>query len=296
MKNEKLKVFNVLKLLTLTALVLLMSACSYETVPQGTKGKVLDRQGFHPEVYTPSRVEVGWHGKLILVDTTTKTVNEVVTVRMKDNMDLIANVRFRLKMGTNPKSLDAVFNAIRPNGNMITTQQLYLAYGKMIVNKVVREVLSDYKISDVQPNFKRISAKIYTHILEDFKPTPLVISDVALGKLTYPKIIDDAILAAASRTLAIKKAEANVLVKMKEMEGQERVADAQYRIKMKEAKRIRDFNKMIANGVTPSLLKLREIEVQQALVEAISKNDVTTIFIPYGSTNSPGAQMRMFQK
>jgi len=257
---------------------------------------VLDRQGFHPEVYPPSRVDVGLHGRLILVDTTTKTVNEVVTVRMKDNMDLVTNVRFRLKMGTNPKSLNAVFNAIRPNGNMITNQQLYLAYGKMIVNKVVREVLSEYNISDVQPNFKRISAKIYTQILEDFKPTPLVISDVALGKLIYPKIIDEAILAAASRTLAIKKAEANVLVKMKEMEGQERVADAQYRIKMKEAKRIKDFNKMIAKGVTPALLKLRELEVQQALVEAISKNDVTTVFIPYGSSNSPGAQMRMFQK
>jgi len=273
-----------------------LASCGYETVPQGTKGKILDREGFHPDVYVPSRVNVGMHGRLILVDTTTATVNEKITVRMKDNMDLVSQVRFRLRMGDKPESLNAVFNAIRPaDGNLITVAQLYHTYGKMIVNKVVREVLSEYKIADVQPNFKKISADIYKQILEEFKPTPLVITDVALGKLDYPEVIDNAILSAAKRELEIKQAEANVLVQMKTMEGQERVADAQYRIKMKEAKRIRDFNRMIANGVTDQLIKLRGLEVQQALVQAIDKGDTTTIFIPYGAMNTTAGQMRIMR-
>jgi len=80
---------------------------------------------------------------------------------------------------------------------------------------------------------------------------------------------------------------------MKEIEGRERVAKAEYHIKMEEAKRIRDFNKLIAHGVTPQLLKLRELEVQQAMVGAIGKGDVTTVFIPYGAVNTPGMNMRM---
>ena len=286
-------------IMVLMATVLLgLSACGYQSVPQGTKGKVLDREGFHPEVYVPSRVNVGFHGHLVLVDTTTKTVNEPVTVRMKDNMDLIAHVRFRLRMGEQPESLSAVFNAIRPGGILnelpvITSQQLYNNYGKMIVNKVVRETLSAYNIGDVQKNFKKISADMYKQIIMEFKSTPLVISDVALGKLDYQTVINSAILSAAKRELEIKQAEADVLVKMKRMEGQERVADAEYRIKMKEAKRIKDFNKMIAKGVTPELIKLRELEVQQSLVRAIKENDTATIFIPYGAVNTTAGQMRM---
>ena len=265
-------------LITLTAVM--FSACSYESVPQGAKGKVLDRGGFHPEVYPPSRVDVGTYGKLILVDTTTHTVNETVTVRMNDNMNLVPQVRFQLRMGSKTKSLDAVFNDIKPkNGKLITLQQVYDTYGKMIVNKVTREVLSPYAIGDVNKNFNRISAAIYKKVKEDFKPTPLAISDVALGKLTYPKIIDDAIQAAAKRELEIKTAEADVQVKMTELTGREKLAAGKYRIAMQLAKRDRDANKMIAAGITPALLKLRELENQALLIEAIKGNQ-NVIYLP----------------
>jgi len=171
-----------------------MSGC-HETVPQGTKGKILDREGFQPEIYPPSRVYTGLHGKLILVETVTHTVNETVTVRMKDDMNLIAQVRFQLRMGEKPESLNAVFNDIKPanGGNIIYLQQVYNVYGKMLVNKITREVLSQYNIGDVNDNFNHISADIYKKTLAAFKPTPLIITDVALGKLDYPDVIDKAI-------------------------------------------------------------------------------------------------------
>lgn len=287
-----------IKLLKVMMVVLALSmtiGCSYETVPQGTKGKILDRSGFHPEVYPPKRVDVGWHGHLILVETITQTMNEPITVRMKDEMNLLANVRFQLRMGNKPKSLAAVFNDIKPkDGKTITLNQVYRIYGKMIVNEVTREVLSSYKIGDVQDNFAKISADIHTRVKAEFIPTPLIISDVALGKLDYPEVIDNAILSAARRNLEIAQAEADVAVKLKEIEGKEKVAEGQYRIKMQEAKRIKDFNSMTAKGITPQLLKLRELEVQEALVNAIGEGDTTTIFIPYGSQDTVGVQNRMY--
>ena len=286
----------IFRLFVALLLALSIVGCSHETVPQGTKGKVLDRSGFNPEVFPPSRVNVGLHGHLVLVETVTQTMNEPITIRMKDNMNLKANVRFQLRMGNKESSLNAVFNDIKPIDKTITLKQVYNVYGKMIVNKVAREVLSSYNISDVQANFAKISSDIYQQVKVEFKPTPLIISDVALGKLDYPDVIDNAILSAAKRKLEIAQAEADVAVKLTELAGKEKVSKGEYRIKMQEAKRIRDYNKMIAQGITPSLLKLRSLEVQEAMVSTIEKGDATTIFIPYGSQNSLGMQNRMYSK
>jgi len=278
--------------------VMVFTGCQYDTVPQGTKGKILDRSGFHPEVYPPSYVEVGQHGKLILVETITHTVNEKITIRMKDDMNLVVHVRFQLRMGEKEKSLNAVFNDIKPaeGTSTITLGQIYEVYGKLIVNKIAREIISRYKIGDVNDNFNKISADLYVKTLNAFKPTPLIITDVALGKLDYPEVIDAAIEAAAKRELEIKQAEADVQVRLTELQGKEKVAEGEYRIKMQEAKRIRDYNAMIAKGITPELLELRKLEVQQSLVGAIGKGDTTTVFVPYDALNNPGLQMRMYQK
>lgn len=284
------------KILTIIALSILMVGCGYEYVPQGTKGKILDREGFHPEVYPPSRVSVGRYGHLVLVETVTQTINEPITIRMKDNMDLVASVRFQLRMGNKDSSLNAVFNDILPTNNRISLNQVYQVYGKVIVNKVAREVLSSYRIGDVQANFAKISSDIYSQVKSEFKPTPLIITDVALGKLKYPKVIDDAILAAAKRNLEIAQAEADVAVKLTELAGKEKVASGEYRIKMQDAKRIRDYNKMIAQGITSQLLKLRELEVQEAMVKAIKDGSAAPVFIPYGSQRTVGMQQRMYSK
>lgn len=286
----------ILSVLALVAVMMLSTGCTYDYVPTGAKGKVFDRDGWQPEVYpSATRVDVGLHGTLRLVETTTHTVNETVTVRMKNDMNLIAQVRFQLRMGEKPESLDLIFNDITPrNGKMIMLQEVYAVYGKMIVNKIAREVLSSYDIGDVNDNFRKISAEIYNQTMEAFKPTPLIITDVALGKLDYPDVIDRAIESAAKRELEIKQAEADVQVRLTELKGKEQVAEGEYRIKMKEARRIRDYNMMIGKGITPELLELRRLEVQETMAKHIDKGD--QVFVPYSALGSAGVNMRMFQK
>ena len=274
-----------LAIILLVAAMLSMSGCSRETVPVGTIGKVVDRGGIHPEIYPPSRVDVGWHGHLILVETISHTVNETVTVRMADNMDLKVQVRFKLRMGEKPVSRNLVFNDIIPkDGKTITLAEIYALHGKALVNKAVRQVLSVYNIGDVNKNFGHISSDIYNVTLESFKPTPLIISDVSLGKMDFPKVIDDAIQKAAQRELDIKTAEADVQVRLTELKGKEQVAKGEYRIKMQEAKRIRDYNRMIGEGVTANLLKLRNLEVQEQMVAAI-KGNANVIYMPMDMMN-----------
>lgn len=257
------------------AVIIFTAGCS-EIVPQGTKGKVLDRGGFKPEVHPPSRVSVGTFGHLVLVETVTHTVNEAVTIRMKDDMNLVAQVHFQLRINKEPASLNAVFSDIMPSdgGNTIKLQQVYNMHGKMLVNKIAREVLSQYNIADVNDNFNHISADIHNKTLAAFKPTPLVITDVVLGKLDYPEVIEKAIEAAAKHELEIKQAEADAQVRLAELKGEEQVAKDEYRLKMELARRTRDYNKIIAEGITPDLLELIKLEVQQELINAINKGEL----------------------
>jgi len=262
------------------AMSIMFSGCSHETVPVGTIGKIVDRDGLHPEIYPPSRVNVGMHGHLILAETISHTVNETVTVRMKGDMNLIVQVRFKLRLGDKLTSRNFVFSDVRPkDGKTITLNEVYALHGKAIVNKAVREVLGKYKMGEVNDNFNHISSDIYQLTLKLFKPTPLIVTDVALGKLDFPQVIDDAIEAAAKRTLEIKQAEADVQVSLTELKGKELLAKGQYRIKMQEAKRIADYNRKIASGISPALLTLRKIEVQEAMVEAIKGNS-NVIYMP----------------
>lgn len=62
--------------------------------------------------------------------------------------------------------------------------------------------------------------------------------------------------------MEIETAKAQVQIELQKANGREQIAKAEYRIRMLEAKRIRDYNKMIEQGVTPNLLKLRTLEVQ----------------------------------
>ena len=250
--------------IVLVFLTLSVTNCSHETVPQGAIGKVVDRDGFHPEIYPPSRVNVGMYGHLILAETISHTVNETVTIRTRDNMNLVAQVRFKVRLGETEKSRNFVFNDIIPkDGKTITLKQIYDLHGKALVNKAVREVISEYNINDVNKNFNHISSDIYKTVSKMVKPTPLIVTDVSLGKLDFPKIIDDAIMKAAKRELEIKQAEADVQVRLTELKGKEQVAKGEYRIRMQMAKRDRDANKMIAEGITPALLKLRALELRE---------------------------------
>ena len=53
---------------------------------------------------------------------------------------------------------------------------------------------------------------------------------------------------------------------------------------------------MTAKGITPGLLALRAMEVQEAIINAIGAGDVATFVVPYGLENSLALQNRVYAK
>ena len=279
----------------IVSLFMLTGCSNKERVPSGEVGKILTQNGFAPEILQPGAYRVcgitdvligKCYNELILLDTIEGQYTEKVTIRMKDNLNLIADhIRIRVTIKRDPKIINSIFNQIKPNeNNIISLDKVYNTYGKLIVTRDVREILSKYTIDDIRLNYARISAEIYKRIKEDFKSTPLEVLDFSVGRFIYPKTYEKMIELAKQKEVEIKKIEAENIIKMKKAKAEMELAKARYAIKMQEAKRIADYNKMLGKSVTPQLLELRKLEIQEKMMDNLKGNQ-NVVYMPYEMMN-----------
>jgi len=266
------------------ALSLLTFTGCNEQVPAGTKGKILGKTGWQPEVFPPSKVWVATTftttpEKLFLIETTTRKFVQPIKVLLKDKLTLNAEIVFRGRVTSNDRVINSLFNDMPMNDNIVTTEEVYNTYGKMVVLNTAREVISKYNVDEVNTNYARITVELYNAIKPKLKGLPIDISDVTLGNIQYPKIVTSAIEAAKQRRMEIEKEQAQVQIELTKAKGREQVAKANYRVRMLEAKQIRDYNKMINSGLTDDLIELKKIEVQMKLAENLGNNE-NVVYMP----------------
>lgn len=258
-----------IKLIFVSLLVMFTLTGCYDSVPAGTKGKILSVNGFTNELYPPSKVWLSnniWNinkEKLYLVETTTQKYKERVNVKLKDKLELTFDVYFRGRVINNDKILNGIFNDMKMNDNIVTTNEVYSVYGQMIVRKIAREVVSQYNVDEVHANFDRLSSLIYNKLKDETKHLPIQLSDVTVGEIQYPKMVTDAIDAAKKRRMEIEQEKASVQIALTKKKGEEELAKADYRIKVLNAKKDRDANKIVSEGITKDLLALRRLELRE---------------------------------
>jgi len=280
------------KLVAIAVMLSSLAACSFDTVPPASKGKVLTTAGYSPDVLEPGKYTLWGRDKMVILQTNTNTYTERVDIVLQDKLTLTADVRFRGRIAGSESVINSMFNDIAAGeDNNVSFNDVYHIYGRMAVRNKTREIIGQYTVEDVHKNYPRLSKQIAVALLEALEGTPLEISDVALGSIQYPQVVTDAVGAAKERDLAIKKEEAQALIDMTKKKNEKLLADANYAIEITKAKAIRDSNKIIGQGITSALLKLRALEVQEKMAD--NKN---VVFMPYEAMNSTGAQVRMFSK
>lgn len=285
---------SIIKLLAAAILgITVLSGCDMVTVPPAHKGKVLTTSGYSPETLPPGKYTLWGRDSLVVLQTGTDTYKERVKVIMADKLTLVAEVRFRGRIdGSSDKAINAMFNDITHGGDYkVEFNEVYRIYGQMVVRNVTRQILSQYTAEDVHKNYARISKEIASAILSALKGTAIELSDVLLGDIAYPNVITEAVEAAAERNLSIKKQEAQALIDLTRKKNEKLLAEADYQIKITEAKAVRDSNKIIGQGVTSQLIELRRLEVMEAMAD-----NKSAVFMPVEGMTSIGAQTRMFSK
>lgn len=260
-----------------------LTGCN-EQVPAGTKGKILGKNGWQPEVYPPSKVWVETTfttvpEELFLIQTTTRKYSQPIKVLLKDKLTLSAEIVFRGRVTGNDKVINGLFNDMRMDDNIVTTDEVYNTYAKQIVLNTSREIISRYNVDEVNVNYARITTELYNAIKPKLVGLPMDISEVTLGNIKYPKIVTAAIEASKKRRMEIETSKAQVQIEVTKANGREEVAKANYKVKMLEAKQIRDYNKMINAGITDDLIRLKEIEVQQTLANNLTDNK-NVVYMP----------------
>ena len=281
-----------IKLTIMLAMVLSLYSCSFETVPPASKGKILTTSGYNVDVLEPGKYTLWGRDDMILLQTNTQTYQEAVKIILQDKLTITATVRFRGRIAGSKDIIHSMFNDIQPGQDKIVQfNEVYAVYGKMAVRNKTREILSKYNVEDIHKNYARLSGEVSKVLKEKLKSTPLEISDIALGDIAYPEVVTDAISMAKEREMAIKKEEAQALIELTKKKSERLLAEADYQIKITQAKAVRDANKIIGQGITPALLKLRALEVQEKMAD-----NKSAVFMPYEAMMSTGAQMRMYSK
>ena len=225
-----------MKKLVITAAIALglgLTGCSPVTVPPASKGKFLTPQGYQPEILPSGKYWEGIRETLVLIETNTDTYAEQVKVVLKDKLTITVTVRFQGRINGNDTVLNAMFNDIvAGSDNLVSFEEVYKVYGQMAVRNKAREVISQYNVDEVHKNYARLSVEIANTLEKALQNTPLQISNVALGNISYPDVVNQAINAAEERRLAIAKEEAQAEIEMTKKRNEKRLAEADYQIRM----------------------------------------------------------------
>ena len=291
-QKEKSNLKKLITSLLLAAMALSVTGC-YEQVPPGTKGKIAGKSGFQTEIYPPSRVWLDTFftqtpEQLYTVQTTTQKFVQPVTVKLsEEKLDIKAEIIFRGRIDGSDAVLNSIFNDVPMNDNIVTTKEVYEIYGKQIVNNTARGIISKYSVDELPKNYDRITTQLYTEISKRLKGLPIEISDVTIGRVQYPAVVEKAIELSTKKRMAIEEEKAKVQIKLTEATGRQQLAKAEYKIKMTEAKRIRDYNAMTAKGITPSLIKLRTLELREKELDKWNGVLPATLMTSGGGSNIP---------
>lgn len=275
--------------------VLVLAGCSFETVPPTTKGKILTTSGYTPDILEPGKYTLWGRDQLVLLETNTNVYKETVTVILSDKLTLTVDIRFRGRIEGNAQTINAMFNDIKAGDDRrVTFRDVYSVYGRPAVRNRTRAIISNYNVDEVHKNYARLSTEIAESLHEALKPTPLEISEVALGDIQYPKVVTEAIELAKEREMAIKQEEAQAEIELTKKKNERVLAETDYQIKITQAKAVRDSNKIIGQGVTPELLQLRALEVQEEMINALTAAGNTT-FMPFNAFDNSGLLMQVPQ-
>lgn len=291
---------NIFLAATLALSTLVLSGCGEKVeVPPASVGMILGANGYEGDLIPPSRFRLDpcllLCDKLVVVVAGDVGMTERLDVLMpKDNLILGVDVQFTLALSKDQAQIMSVFDRVTPqtleNGNTgMSLEHIYVTYGEGVIRNVVRSTLADYTIAQLSANQNQVSEQLRRNISDALKKTPLELKQFGLAGIRYPDTIKAAMEATAQKKVDIERAEASAQVQIREAQARLEVTKAQREADLLEAETMSKANEILAKGVTPELIRLKELEVMRSMAE-----NENTIFFPVDMIGSQGLQTRMF--
>jgi regulator of protease activity HflC (stomatin/prohibitin superfamily) len=143
-------------------------------------------------------------------------------------------------------------------------------------------------VDEVSNNQEQVSEVLRQNISEALKRTPLEIKQFGLADIRYPDTIRQAMEATQERIIAIERADADAQVKIREAQARLEVTRAEREADLLAAQTISDQNVILADGVTPAVLRYMELQVLKEMA-----NNQSAIFFPIEMLGNTALENRL---
>lgn len=210
------------------AALLLGSACSNQTTPEGFEGYLVHEPVAIGEAryvgsqIGPTSTGLVWRQRVVNVDMRPKNYTEAFHILSRDNL----NVGFQAhaRIGLRPGSVQRVVEELGVSSAEpadVTIPQWYVRNVQQPYRAVVRDVVHGYDAYDIQTETQPIAHEILERLRARYADTPLVFESISIGDLAYPEAINDEIqrklgaeqdLERMSRELQIAEQEAEIMI------------------------------------------------------------------------------------
>lgn len=287
------------KMIAVGALALALVGCGEKVeVPPGHVGKLMTKDGYQETLIPTSKFRLpfcnAYCDKLVVLDTTDNRYSEPLKIYIpSDKLNIDLNIEATLRI--DPSKANNLFAQLpqtpgtSSQQSLITSHSVYNTYGKTILEAEVRAYLTQLTIGDIASNIDKINQDL-TKILQKVmsERTPFQVVYAGLSNVKLPPIITQAQEKSAERREQIEREEAEMKVSTVRQQRELKEAQLQRQIEKEKAETKAIEQRAVAESLTPQYLKMRELEVQEKLIEAWDGKYPTT----YMGSQNP-AQMLM---
>lgn len=265
-------------ILAIAAGALLVTACGKRVeVPPAHVGKIMTKDGYQKNLIPTSKLRLAtcWMNcdRMVLLDIADKAYKEELNIFIPgDQLNLGVTVQATLSI--NPEKTEELFNSISPKEletylSVIENGRIYQTYASQIIQKEVREYLSQFTISQIASSNEKINAELSVKLQDVISSrTPFNVRFVGITGLKYPAIITDAQEKAAERREQIQSEEAQAKVTEVKLEAQLKEARLQRAIEKEKAETEALAQRVLSESVDSKVLELRKLEIQKTLANA----------------------------
>jgi regulator of protease activity HflC (stomatin/prohibitin superfamily) len=188
------------------ALVVSITGCASEDIPQAYKGRMFDRtgplafytggDGLTGPVLGPGTYFTGTYDELRLVDCGMVTMREPLTALTKDGVQFGLNIYVRFAADCSERGVTTLLATLPPDhGNSVSSQRVYGTFVQPAIGEAVREVVSPFRANDINEHREEILAKIrarFLDIMSHREQNIVHVYEVNLSNLDFPDAMDAA--------------------------------------------------------------------------------------------------------
>jgi hypothetical protein len=283
------------KFFGICAMALALTACGTRVeIPPAHVGKIMTKDGYRQGVLGTSKFRletcINYCDKLVLLPVNDQAKTERLTIFMpQDKLNLKVDVRTNLAI-TDKAKMDRLFNSIIPvdDENSVSVSRIgrdiiYQTYAQQIILTEIREYLSKYTIAEIASSLEKVNSELSARLSKTISSrTPFSVRYVGITNIEYPAIITEAQENAARRREMIEQENAQQQVDQVRLNRELNAARLARLVDVEKAEAYAQVDKIRARELTPEIIKLREIEIEQT--KADKWNGVMPTTVAGGNT------------